>query len=86
MLPEEIHSEHILDAIPVIASSIRISRGNHVDKLATLLTFHRFLAGTNDGVFGFSADAFRFQLELERDGDDWLLISARWGELGEELH
>jgi len=44
------------------------------------------MAGINDSVFGFSADAYRFQLELERDGEDWLLISARWGELGEELH
>jgi len=44
------------------------------------------MAGKNDSVFGFSADAYRFQLELERDGDDWLLISARWGELGKELN
>ena len=44
------------------------------------------MAGTNDGVLGFSADAYRFALELEKDGDDWLLISARWGELGDELH
>ena len=44
------------------------------------------MAGKNDSVFGFSADAYRFQLELERDGDDWLLISARWGKLGKELH
>lgn len=44
------------------------------------------MAGQNDAIFGFSADAYRFQLELEREGDDWLLISARWGELGEELH
>lgn len=44
------------------------------------------MAGTNDGVFGFSADAYRFALELEKDADDWLLISARWGELGDELH
>ena len=44
------------------------------------------MAGTNDGVFGFSADAYRFELELERDGDDWLLISARCGELGRGLH
>lgn len=43
------------------------------------------MAGTNDGAFGFSADAYNFQLELELDGDDWQLISARWGELGEEL-
>lgn len=44
------------------------------------------MAGTNEGVFGFSADAYRFQLELQRDDDVWLLISARWGEFGEELH
>jgi hypothetical protein len=43
------------------------------------------MAGQNDSVLGFSADAYRFELELTREGDDWLLISARWGELGEEL-
>ena len=43
------------------------------------------LAGTNDGVLGFSADAYTFELELERDGGDWLLLAARWGQLGEEL-
>jgi hypothetical protein len=44
------------------------------------------MAGKNDGVFGFSADAYRFELELESDDGDWQLISARWGELGEEVH
>ena len=44
------------------------------------------MAGTNDGVLGFSADAYRFSLELEQDGEEWQLISARWGELGDELH
>lgn len=43
------------------------------------------LAGTNDGVLGFSADAYRFELELTKDGDEWQLISARWGELGGEI-
>ena len=43
------------------------------------------LAGTNDGVLGFSADAYRFEFELEKDGDEWQLISARWGELGGEI-
>ena len=43
------------------------------------------MAGTNDGVFGFSADAYRFDLELEKNGDDWQLIAARWGELGDEI-
>jgi len=44
------------------------------------------MAGTNDGVLGFSADAYHFELELEKDGSDWELIAARWGELGGELH
>lgn len=43
------------------------------------------MAGTNDGVMGFSADAYRFDMELEKDGSEWLLIAARWGELGNEL-
>ena len=43
------------------------------------------LAGTNDGVLGFSADAQRFLFELQRDKDVWELISARWGQLGDEL-
>ena len=43
------------------------------------------MAGTNNSALGISADAYRFELELEFDGDDWKLISARWGELGEQL-
>ena len=43
------------------------------------------MAGTHDGTFGFSADAYRFDMEFERDSDDWLLTSARWGELGGDL-
>lgn len=43
------------------------------------------MAGTNDSTFGISADAYRFELELVKSGDDWRLIGARWGELGDEL-
>jgi len=43
------------------------------------------MAGTHDGTFGFSADAYRFEMEFELDGDEWLLMSARWGEIGGEL-
>lgn len=43
------------------------------------------MAGTHDGVLGFSADAYRFELELLKDGNNWALVSARWGELGKEL-
>ena len=44
------------------------------------------MAGTNSGALGLSADAYRFELELEKNDDEWLLIGARWGELGGELH
>lgn len=43
------------------------------------------LAGTNDSALGISASAYRFELELERIDDDWQLISARWGRLGEKI-
>lgn len=43
------------------------------------------MLGTNDGTFGLDADAYRFHLELERDGSDWLLIGARYGALGSEI-
>lgn len=42
-------------------------------------------AGTGEGTFGVNADAWRLELELVNDGADWLLIGARWGELGGEL-
>jgi len=44
------------------------------------------MAGTSEGTFGFSADAYRFELEFELEDDEWLLTSGRWGELGEDLH
>ncbi len=56
------------------------------DETAAKIVIKVGMAGTNDGVFGFSADAYRFALELEKNSDDWYLIAARWGELGDELH
>jgi len=43
------------------------------------------MGATTDSVLGFNADAYRFALELENDGDEWLLVSGRWNELGGEL-
>ena len=43
------------------------------------------MAGTNDSVMGLSADAYRFELELVKEADEWQLTSARWGELGDEM-
>lgn len=44
------------------------------------------MAGTNDSVLGIRADAYRFELELQKPGDEWMLIGASWGELGSEIH
>jgi hypothetical protein len=44
------------------------------------------MAGTNNSRIGLNADAYAFEFELEKRGDDWLLIGSRWGELGEGLH
>ncbi len=55
------------------------------DDTAAEITITIGMAGTHDGVMGFSADAYRFELELEKDSDEWQLIAARWGELGDEL-
>lgn len=41
--------------------------------------------GTQSGGLGINADAYNFELELEHDGDEWRLISARWGEIGSQL-
>jgi hypothetical protein len=44
------------------------------------------MLGTRDSALGLDADAYRFHLELEHDGDEWLLIGARYGELGGDMH
>lgn len=41
--------------------------------------------GTTTRALGINADAYQFSLELENDDDEWMLIGARWGELGQEL-
>lgn len=43
------------------------------------------MAGTNNSAFGISADAYQFEFELEVIDDDWMLIGARWGELGKNM-
>lgn len=43
------------------------------------------MAGTNSGALGVTADAYRFELELQIEGGEWKLISARWGELGRSV-
>lgn len=44
------------------------------------------VAGRDElSALGYNANAYRFELELTHDGDDWQLISARWGEVGGRL-
>ena len=69
-----------------VALITRIEELNIYADSAAKLVLAVGMAGTNDGTFGFSADAFRFEMEFERDDDEWLLMSARWGELGGDLH
>jgi len=55
------------------------------DDSAAELSLKVGMAATNEGVLGFSADAYHFEMELVRDGGNWLLISGRWGEVGDEI-
>ena len=66
-----------IEVIPKI-DAIRV-----IDGTAAEIALTVGMAGTDNSAFGISADAYRFELELEADDDDWQLISARWGELGE---
>jgi len=69
-----------------IALLIGIDEITLYDDSAAQLLLSVGMAGTNGGVLGFSADAYRFELELQKTDDEWLLIGARWGELGGDLH
>ena len=44
------------------------------------------MAGTDTSAFGVRADAYNFKLELENVDDEWMLIGARWGKVGQEMH
>lgn len=41
------------------------------------------MAGTDHGRFALRADAYRFELELDKVDGEWQLISARWAEMGQ---
>jgi hypothetical protein len=75
-------------ALLTAVDEIEVAGGNSATMTVTVA-----MAGTDDrgsGLSGLSADAYRFELELEADGDpesysDWRLLSARWGALGEPV-
>jgi hypothetical protein len=54
------------------------------DDTAADISLTAAVAGGNEAAFlGFDADALRFRFELVDDDGDWVVTSARWGELGE---
>ena len=65
-----------------IALLTKIDEIELLDGTAADMSLTVAMAGTGAGSFGLNADAYRIELELEKDGDDWLLIGARWGEVG----
>ncbi|MCP4331163.1 MAG: hypothetical protein GY785_00795 [Gammaproteobacteria bacterium] len=83
------HVENILRAYFLRMNTIElltsIEEISIIDDSAAELLITAGMAGTHDGVVGFSAKAYQFALELEKDGSDWKLISARWGQMGKEL-
>ena len=53
---------------------------------AALVSLAVGMAGTNAHAPGLRADAYNFEFELQKPDDEWLLIGARWGSLGQGLH
>jgi hypothetical protein len=56
-----------------------------IDETAAAVTLTVGMGATTDSALGFNADAYQFALELENNGDEWLLVSGRWNDLGGEL-
>ena len=52
---------------------------------AALVNLTVGMAGTGSGALGVNADAYRFEFELEKMDEEWMLIGARWGELGRDI-
>ena len=57
-----------------------------IDETAAEILVTAAGVGTTTRALGVNADAYQFSLELEKDDDEWMLIGARWGQLGQELH
>ncbi len=57
-----------------------------IDETAAQILVTAAGVGTTTRALGVNADSYQFSLELEKNDDDWMLIGARWGEPGQELH
>jgi len=69
-----------------VALVMKIDELTVIDDTAAEILVTAAGVGMTTGALGVNADAYQFSLELEKDDDEWMLIGARWGELGEELH
>ena len=56
-----------------------------IDDTAARIVLKAVMLDTEPGRLRLDADAWKVELELEKAGDEWLLIGARWGALGREL-
>lgn len=70
------------DSISLITGIDEVSM---IGDSAALIRMTVGMAGTNSRALGISADAYRFELELEAIDEEWRLIGARWGDLGSQL-
>ena len=68
-----------------IALLVNIDEVEVMQDSAAQLALTVGMAATNSRALGFSADAYRFELDLAQRDGDWQLIGARWGELGTDL-
>ena len=69
-----------------VALVTKIDKLNVTDQTAAEILITAAGVGTTTLMLGVNADAYQFALELEKNDDEWMLIGARWGELGQELH
>ncbi len=65
---------------------MKIDKLTVIDETAAEILVTAAGVGTTIRALGINADAYQFSLELEKDDDEWMLIGARWGELGQKLH
>jgi len=63
----------------------RIEEIDIYDGTAAEVVLTTAVAGWDESLLGFDADALKMHFELEHDGEDWRLMAARWGRLGETL-
>jgi len=65
---------------------MKIDKLTVIDETAAEILVTAAGVGTTTRALGVNADAYQFSLELEKDDDEWMLIGARWGDLGQKLH